>query len=93
MSALQSGNIALDTFIKKIKKLGGLEGEDEECNRENLDPRTIKTYSVNEELNKQLLYVDICKVVSELKGNKACVMDNVVNDFIKYYPWNLSMLY
>ena len=77
-------NISTQTFMEHFKKLGiahqpmvGQGGE--------FDPRLIN-HSVNDNLNVHFTTDEIVKLVNKLKNNKACGIDFIRNEFLKYCP-------
>lgn len=83
------GNIATDIFFEHFKTLSQKESNDPNDQAigacDDFDPRTIK-HSINEEINRPFTRDEVLNVVKHLKSNKACGIDNVVNEFIKNAP-------
>lgn len=84
------GNIALNTFMQHFKKLGQKDTENE-IETPNTDPRLI-THSINEDINKPFNFNEIKSLTRKLKGNKACGIDNIINEFVKHCPDNVLTL-
>ena len=75
------GNISLSEFKQHFQSLGR-PGDGESSN---FDPRIIN-FSINEEINKPFSVAEVNSIIKKLKNNKACGIDNVINEFIKNSP-------
>ena len=75
--------ISIDCFAKHFKKLGEV---NDSCDSENpFDPCNVD-HSINEELNKDFTVAELKLLISKLKSNKACGIDHIRNEFLKYCP-------
>ena len=54
-------------------------------NSEDFDSNNISVEG-DEELNKEFTHDEIIKLINNLKNNKSCGIDNVINEFIKFSP-------
>ncbi len=80
------GKISLDAFMLHFKQLSQKPDHDEESNE--FDPRTID-HSINEEINREFTLNEIERSIKSLKNNKACGIDNVINEYLKNCPAQL----
>ena len=78
--------ISIESFAKHFQKLGetNTDFDDEPA----FDPRNID-HSNNEELNKDFTVNEIKFLISKLKSNKACGIDNIRNEFLKNCPCDM----
>ena len=77
----KSGDISLTIFKNHFEQLNILH----EKGQENFDPRTIE-HSINEQINKDFTFSEIKEIIKKLKNNKACGVDNIVNEYLKCCP-------
>ena len=57
----------------------------------NFEPRTID-HSINERINKDFTFAEIKEIMKKLKNNKACGIDNVINEYLKNCSDNVVCL-
>ena len=73
--------ISIECFANHFKKLG--EVNDSGDIETPFDPGSVD-HSINEELNKDFTVAELKLLISKLKSNKACGIDNIRNEFLKY---------
>jgi hypothetical protein len=86
----KSNNIALDVFMNYFKKLSQ-KPDDITCidgDFIDFDPRKIK-HSINEQINVEFSIEEIKEQIANLKANKTCGVDYIINEYIKYCPDDL----
>ena len=77
------GGISPESFREHFKNLSfspALDG-----NIDNFNPRTI-CHSSNDLINEPFSVAEISGIVKKLKSNKACGIDHIINEFLKYCP-------
>ena len=84
------GNIAMQAFTDHFRKLSqqnntSIDDPIENRQERSFDPRQIK-HSINEDINKNFTVYEVKKLVCKLKQNKACGIDNVINEYLKNCP-------
>ena len=68
----------LKTHFENLNKL-------KESGSTNFDPRSID-HSINEQINKDFSFAEIQSIIKNLKNNKSCGIDNVINEYLKNSP-------
>ena len=78
--------ISLECFKKHFQKLE--EPDDTTSDEVPFNPHDVN-HSINEELNKDFTAVEIKLLISNLKSNKACGIDLIRNEFLRYCPFEM----
>ena len=78
--------ISLECFKKHFQKLG--EPDDTTNDEVHFNPHDVN-HSINEDLNKDFTAVEIKLLISNLKSNKACGIDLIRNEFLRYCPFEM----
>ena len=79
-------NISIDFFAEHFKKLGDQNTDKDEVPA--FYPQNID-HSINEELNKDFSVNEVTFLISKLRSNKACGVDNIRNEFLKNCPGDM----
>ena len=82
-SKSKSNNIPMATLVEHFTSLG--EGTN---NENNYDPRE-NDIPENDKINHYFTRAEILNVIKKLKNNKACGVDNIINEFLKNCPINI----
>ena len=80
--------IAITTFMEHFKKLSNKAEEGEQRDNSSFDPRNI-THSINESINRLFTILEVKTLIFKLKNNKACGIDNILNEYMKNCPENV----
>ena len=70
----------MSTLFEHFQNLGKVNE-----NGDKFDPRNCDIPE-NEQINKPFTKKEILEVIQKLKNNKACGVDNIINEFIKCCP-------
>ena len=76
----KSNNIPIMTLLDHFKSLG-TEGDKDN----HFDPRNCDIPE-NDQINQPFTKKEVLDVINKLKNNKACGVDNIINEFIKCCP-------
>ena len=74
-------NVSLDAFTDHFRKLNMVDTENDNLIPE-VDP--LKVSEFNLELNAQITEQEVLKSINNLKLNKACASDLILNEFLKF---------
>ena len=81
-----TGKIAMSTFLDHFKKLNqNSNAETTEDIQTEFDPLLINQ-SENSIINMAFTFEEISKTIRNLKNNKACGIDNIINEYLKNSP-------
>ena len=75
-----SNNISMQLLLNHFKSLG-----DDMESENNFDPRNCEIPE-NTLINKPFSNKEVLDVIKKLKTNKACGIDNIINEFLKSCP-------
>ena len=73
--------LSIQEFTEHFRKLSIRQVKDPDT-YDDFDPRVID-HSLNEELNMDLTKEEVCRIIGNLKNNKACGIDLIRNEFLK----------
>lgn len=73
--------VSLETFAEHFRKLNTVSTENSDSLPE-VDPAKVSEY--NFELNAEITEQEVLKSINNLKINKACASDLILNEFLKY---------
>ena len=80
----KGSNIPLNAFMSHFKNLS-MKPEDLNSHESDFDPSVID-HSINEAINKNFTYDEVILIIRKLRNNKACGIDNVINEQLKNCP-------
>ena len=78
-------NISIECMYEHFKKLNDIPE-----NGTLFDPSLV-THSINKEINKHFTVQEINALIKNLKNNKSCGIDNIINEFIKHCPLEMKL--
>lgn len=86
----------MQAFTNHFRKLSKKESTPNDNNIDNsqnnsFDLRLIN-HSINEDINKNFTVPEVIQLVNKLKNNKACGIDNVINEYLKNGPKEVYVL-
>ena len=77
--------ISIECFAEHFRKLGEVQADNDE---KIFNPTNIN-HSINEDLNDDFTPDEIKLLISKLKTNKACGIDSIRDEFLKYCPLDM----
>ena len=83
-------NVSLDAFADHFKKLYMVDTENDKLIPE-VDP--LKVSEFNLELNAQITEQEVLKSINNLKLNKACASDLILNEFLKFSKHKMLVVF
>jgi len=84
-------NVPIQSFVEHFEKLSGRNPNKAESGSD-FNTGFIFTDSVNEFINTPFTVPEITAIIKKLKNNKACGIDNIINEFLKHCPNSVVMV-
>ena len=81
----KSGDISLEVFSRYFERLSAKPEDVNAAIAAEFDPTTIR-HSTNEYINKEFTEEEVMNMIVKLRNNKACGVDNIINEYLKKCP-------